>query len=455
MDISQYDIITQRYLKQCGQLLDYVPNNQTLLRMHKSDTKVRLILGGKRSGKTTFGVVEVCWAALGIHPYLDLPKPPLAIRVCSVDFTSGIQAIIMPMIKQWLPAHCIKEERKEKREIELVNGTIIDFKSYDQDIEKFEGVARHLVWMDEEPPRDIYESNYMRTIGKNINGKLLITCTPLHGLTWLYDVLYDNSEAVPPYVEHCHVSIFDNPHLPADAVSNIMHDPAMKDNLEAALFGKFIAKTGLIYKQFAEVNICDPYTPKAEDMILIGIDPHDRNPHAVVFAALNREEDYIIYDEVLEHLVIGDLVNKIKTKMGTRFPPALAVIDTSAHAEQSIAGISVADEMMRRGLPTIGAFKDWQAGVLKVNEFLDSSAGRPRLKIARNCPQTIREFRHYVWADWARAKDKYNPKEKPLEKDDHLLDAIRYVVMANVKYRPPGFKLERKDVRTSKVTGYY
>jgi hypothetical protein len=213
----------------------------------------------------------------------------------------------------------------------------------------------------------------------------------------------------------------------------------------------------LIYKHFGENNIVDPYIPTTEDMIMLGIDPHDRNPHGVAFIALNRENEYTVYDEIYEHCVIGELVTKIKAKMANRFPPNLSIIDTSAHAQQSISGLSVADEMMRRGLPTIGAFKDWQPGVLKVNEHLNPGEGiRPKLFVTRNCVQTIREFRHYVWADWARAKDKYNPKEKPLEKDDHLLDAIRYVIMANIVHRSHNFKLERKiPSKISKVTGYY
>jgi phage terminase large subunit-like protein len=457
MNLNAQDLTTQRHLAAAQQLLSYTPNSDKLMTMHQDGSKTRLILGGKRSGKTTFGVVECCWAALGIHPFLDFPKPPLKIRVCSVDFNSGIAGIILPMFETWLPKHAVKKFWSETRVLELKNGTEIDFKSYDQDIEKFEGVERHLVWMDEEPPRDVYESNFMRTVSGGINGKILITCTPLHGLTWVYDVLYDNPSAKPPAVSHCHVSIFENPHLDKAAIESVKNDPAMKDSLESALYGLFIAKSGLIYKDFGNVNMLRPEAPKPDWMIVLGIDPHDRNPHGVVFSGLSRDNVWIVFDEIMEQCTIKDLVGMIKTKLGTRWPPALAIIDTSAHAPQSISGRSVADEMKMMGLPTIPAFKDWQPGVLKLSSLISPGGGQlPKLYVMENCANLIREFRHYVWADWARKRDKYNPKEMPLKKDDHLLDALRYLVMSNIVYRPPGFGFKPKTpVRISPITGYF
>jgi hypothetical protein len=272
----------------------------------------------------------------------------------------------------------------------------------------------------------------MRTISGGINGKLLITCTPLHGMTWLYDDLYDNSKAIPPYVEHCHVRIYDNPHLSKEAIDATLKDPAMADNIEAAIEGKFLAKSGLIYKAFTEDNIMEPITKVPENwLIVLGIDPHDRNPHGVVFMALTSENVWIVFDEILEQCILSELVAKIKDKLikwGNRWPPNLAIIDTSAATPQSITGRSVAEELIQKY----------------------------GLYISENCAQTLREIRHYVWDDWARYKDKQNPKERPLKKDDHLLDAMRYTVMANVVYRHPKLTYKpNQSVKPNSVTGYF
>lgn len=458
MRLEDYDITTQRHLAAFDRLLDYEANNQKLLRMHKSLAKTRLILGGKRSGKTTWGVVETSWAALGIHPYISYPPPPLKIRVCGVSSTAGIKGILLPMFHEWLPKHAIKRWWSEEGILELVNGTLIDFKSYEQDLDKFEGVERHLVWMDEEPPKEIYTSNFMRTISNGINGKLVITGTPLHGLNWIYDELYDNPKAILPAVEHVTVSIFDNPHLTKEAIETVKNDPAMQDELDAALYGKFIPKSGLIYKGFEDKHIIPPVDKPDKDWLIVtGLDLHDRNPHGVLFAGLNKDGVLTVYDEIYEQCIISELAAKIKSRLGDRFPPAMNIADTSLNTPQSISGISEAQELaMKYGIYITEAHKDVQSGILKVMEYLNPGDGKkPKLYITENCTQLIREFRHYVWDEYARQKDRYNPKEKPRKKDDHLLDALRYICMAQITYRPPGFKYDPKRKGESKVTGYY
>lgn len=457
--LSQLDTVTKQKLVAMDKLLSYKPNNDKFLAFHKSTAKTRLILGGRRSGKTTAGIVEVSWAGLGIHPYLDYPPPPLSIRICSVDFSSGKQ-IILPQLYEWIPKHAINKWWAEDRLLELTNGTVYDIKSYDQDIEKFEGVARHVVLMDEEPRKDIYESNYLRTLAKDIDGKLIITCTPLHGMTWLYYTLYDNKDAIPPMVEHWHVPTSENPHLTVEQIEQLKKDPAMRDNLEASIYGKFFSHEGLVYKQFDyEKHVIQPLKeiPK-EWLVILGIDPHDRNPHGVLFCGLTPQNVLIVFDEILESCIISDLAQKIKVKMGTRWPPNLAVIDTSSHIVQSISGQSVSEKLLHEyGLYTIPAHKDIQAGRIKINEYLDPGDGKkPKLYITENCRNLIREIRHYIWDDWAyRRRDKLDPKEKPVKKDDHLLDCLRYVVMTNLYYRPPGYEVERKVPENISHTGYY
>ena len=44
----------------------------------------------------------------------------------------------------------------------------------------------------------------------------------------------------------------------------------------------------------------------------------------------------------------------------------------------------------------------------------------------------------YRWAEWThRLRDKRDPKEMPLKKESHLLDALRYLVHMRPRYRPP------------------
>lgn len=57
----------------------------------------------------------------------------------------------------------------------------IGFKSYDQGRKKFQGTAKHLIWLDEEPPMDVYTECLTRTM--TVQGIMLCTFTPLEGVT--------------------------------------------------------------------------------------------------------------------------------------------------------------------------------------------------------------------------------------------------------------------------------
>jgi phage terminase large subunit-like protein len=57
----------------------------------------------------------------------------------------------------------------------------VGLKSYDQQRDAFQGTNRHVIWLDEEPPYDIYVECLLRTMVTN--GLLLVTATPLQGMT--------------------------------------------------------------------------------------------------------------------------------------------------------------------------------------------------------------------------------------------------------------------------------
>lgn len=69
----------------------------------------------------------------------------------------------------------------------------IVLKSYDQGRESFVGTEQDLIWMDEEPTRDIYIECLTRTM--TTNGLIMVTATPLMGMTDLVkDYLNVNME---------------------------------------------------------------------------------------------------------------------------------------------------------------------------------------------------------------------------------------------------------------------
>jgi phage terminase large subunit-like protein len=59
--------------------------------------------------------------------------------------------------------------------------SVLGFKAYDQGRRKFQGTAKHVIWLDEEPPLDVYQECLARLM--TTNGLMLCTFTPLEGMT--------------------------------------------------------------------------------------------------------------------------------------------------------------------------------------------------------------------------------------------------------------------------------
>lgn len=59
--------------------------------------------------------------------------------------------------------------------------SVLGFKSYDQGRKKFQGTAKHVIWLDEEPPEPVYEESLLRLM--TTGGLMIGTFTPLQGLS--------------------------------------------------------------------------------------------------------------------------------------------------------------------------------------------------------------------------------------------------------------------------------
>ena len=72
----------------------------------------------------------------------------------------------------------------------------LTFRSYDQGRRAFQGDEQDFVWMDEEPPLDVYTEALMRTM--TTGGFVMLTFTPLNGWTEVVRLFLGSPEAPPP-----------------------------------------------------------------------------------------------------------------------------------------------------------------------------------------------------------------------------------------------------------------
>jgi len=67
--------------------------------------------------------------------------------------------------------------------------------------------------------------------------------------------------------------------------------------------------------------------------------------------------------------------------------------------------------------------------------LITGEAGAPRLYVMASCTNFIREMNGYVWKPSSGRVDSTNLQEKPVEKNDHLMDALKYLIQIPPKYQ--------------------
>lgn len=419
-------------------IFGYTPHAKQI-KFHSSTKKIRLYIGGNRSGKTVGGICEDIWWATGKHPYRETPPPPVRGRVCSVDFTNGIEKTIRPEVARWCPLSELRGGSwstaydKQTRTLHFANDSFIEFMSYDQELDKFSGTSRHFIHHDEEPPKDIYVENLARTV--DTGGEIWFTMTPVEGMTWIFDDIYMRGKDDDPTIDVIEVDMLENPYLQEGEVQLFLSG-LDEDERNARVHGKFVQLGGLVYKQFSsEVHVMEPFVPNKEWLWVASLDHGFNNPTAWLWHAINPDGRVFTFHEHYESGQTIDYHAKKVHEVNTTFgrAPEYYVGDPSIRNRDPITGTSIFEEYVKYGIPIVLANNDVAAGVNRVARYLKLAAdGRPNLMITKNCTNLIWEMNRYRWKTYANKKlqNKNNAHEQAHKKDDHACDSLRYFIMS-------------------------
>ena len=410
---------------------------------HHSAAKTRLFIGGNRSGKTVGGATEAVWYLTGRHPYRETPELPVRGRCVSVDFVNGVEKIVKPEVAKWMPLSELRGGSwtnaydKQLRTLHLENGSFLEFMSYDQDLDKFSGTSRHFCWFDEEPPKALYTENRMRLL--DVSGDSWITMTPVEGMTWLYDDIYLAAKQ-DPNIYVVEVDQGENPYL-NHAERDQFLSGLTADERKARVSGKFVQIGGLVYKQFSDRNIIEPFSPPVEWLRVAAMDHGLNNPTAWLWGAINSDGEIFIFDEHYENdrVVSYHAQTVMQRERQHGRLPDYRVGDPSIRNRDAITGTSIQLEYIEHGIAVVLGNNDVHAGINRVSKYIEgpvftddkgNNVRRPKLFVTRNCVNLIHELQRYRWSTWASKKlnSEKNKKEEPHKKDDHAVDALRYLV---------------------------
>jgi phage terminase large subunit-like protein len=408
-------------------------------------------------GKTATGaniVANLCYETnnpfFSDELFQNFPYPKRG-RIVS-DSTNIVENLI-PALKEWLPADNRYTTRKAMKQYESKwktdTGFSFNIMTYDQEPKEFEGATLGWAWFDEPPPEAILKATISRM---RLGGIIFITDTPLAGSAYLYDMLAKGSievevttqsggaaEKVTRKIAYVEADVESacrthgiRGHLDHATILQMTAEYS-EDEKQARIYGKFQHLAGMVFKQFSRtVHVIDPFeiTP-SQFAVYEAIDPHPRTPDAVMWLAIDRQGNKYVVDELwVGEILTRDLAQRIKNK-ASNYRIIRRIGDPSMFIEDKHTGKSLSSRLSSYGISYLEATKARAASDKRIQDALgytqihDEMVKAPELYVFSTCERTIFEIEHYRWDEWVgRTADRKNKKEKPVDKDDHMIENL-------------------------------
>lgn len=447
----------------------------------KSQTKNRILFGGNRGGKTFGGIHDDCLILTRRHPYRNhlYADRPRRIRFIGVDFDRGILQGAIPYFQQFLPPSVLingsweDSYSKGERLLTLEDGSTVSFMSYEQDPDKFQVVSLDHVHFDEEPPEAIFRESVMRLL--DTGGSWTLSETPVQQLEWVHDELL--AKSLPPEgdgtrsdIEVFRLDTRENTNLPLDEIRALEASMTEEEKL-IRLEGRYPGGD-LVFPEFQPrypyVIEMDDWMPRGPGWtIYASMDYGYANPTAWLWTAVNEDGSVVTFKMLyaksvtvnewaqLVHSMNKSIASELGLPAGWR--PAAYVGDPSIAATSALTGVTgttIQQEYAMRGIPigVDGIVKarsgNQNLGLQKMHAYLrprpaqmrsraTGQFGEPWWQITRNCTPLIDEMRRARKPKQTlKAKDEKNPSEQIRDKDNHAIDAIKYLFLITHDLRP-------------------
>ena len=414
----------------------------------------RLFMAANRIGKSIAGCYELSCHLTGNYPSwwngrtFDGPIEAWAIGKDARAVRDTAQRELLGPIGEWgtgmLPAHSLGKFyalQGTPQAIDIIQvrhksggWSRLGFKNYQQDIGSFMGTSRHVIWLDEECPLDIYNECNIRTA--TVDGIMLVTFTPLEGLTPMVVNFCKKADflvgakpivAVDQYDEEgmedeefavgrstpkavVQAGWDDAPWLTTEMKARLLEDTPIHLR-DARTKGIPAMGSGSIYPIPVEEILVEPFAIPNNWPRMYALDV-GWNRTAVLWAALDPSTDTIyIYDEHYR----GELQPPMHAyAIKTRGEWIHGVIDPASRGRSQTDGNKLFHNYKDLGLILFTAKNELESGIMATSQRLSFG----KLKVFKTLVNFQKEYLLY-------RRDKHG---KPVPENDHLMDCLRYVV---------------------------
>jgi phage terminase large subunit-like protein len=422
------------------------------------EKKIYIIRGGNRSGKTELGSFITCVWGLGKDYFkgerawqyvksLAIPEGrPRNIWIVGLDFNVLRDVIWREKLiggkehGAFIPKDAsVTQIRHDDKQIFFSDGSVITCKSADSGREKFQSASVDLIWIDEECDAEIFDECYQRTV--DCGGKIVVTVTPLTDISsgvkqpWIFD-LYEDMQSGRKDIGFAALSVLDNPRVPEEEKTRLIQKWSGHVEERARLYGEFVRRSGLVYPMWdKKVHCVKPRAISTDGMHIVSIDPAATGITAALWARVELNGNITLYKEYYEaDKVVSDHARGIKLRQGgfNAAPIDIWLIDPKWGQQRNNETHKTGAQLYRdAGIPVrlaeVGEDFGRNASLEYMQATVDADSPQPKIYVHADLANFISEIEHYTWARFERGELKGLSKDKPIKRNDHLMNAFQYL----------------------------
>lgn len=408
---------------------------------HQSRARYRSYIGGFGSGKTCAGAVEAIIQSLeypGKHGQGLVARYEYA-ELLSTTWKQLAALIPRPIIQDVVLSKPVGPL------IRLKNGFSILGRNF-KDHEALASLNLAWAWVDECNEEGVDLTTYHQVCGRLRDRlgsrQVWLTGNPA-GKNWVWERFFSHEEGGKKWPDHegFHAKSRENIYLPDDYVNNLRQFYP-EEWIEKYLEGRFDIFEGQILDNFRpEIHVVSDFDVPREWPRFRGLDHGLTNPTACIWGASDFEGNLLCYREYYQRNAIpAENARAILMASGDEVFD-WTVIDPSTMQTQSAGGTAekIIDQYGQAGLYCQLGNNAVRDSIARLKQMLQpdpshkfprwhpraGELGAPWLYVADSLKALRWEISVWKWKD-ARGT---NEREKVLEKNDHAIAALRYLVM--------------------------
>jgi len=314
-----------------------------------------------------------------------------------------------------LKINLTKSWNKSETIWQAYNGSEILFRSC-EDPSKFKSLNLDGFGLDE--PVDINEDIFLmlqgRLRGTSVKNQIgLLTGNPSGYLSWVYQYFF--GEKKKPEYKAIETSTYDNIFLPQQYIKS-MEESYDADYARRYLQGKWGDFEGLIYKDFKKEKHVGDFKEKQFKYYIAGYDDGYRNPACFLIGGIDSDNKlHIIHEYYKTNKTNNEIADDIKL-LYQKYQIKKIFCDPS--------GLNAIETFKRKGMHAMDADNS-KIGATSGISKLKSLFKQDMVFFDNTCKNLIKEIESYRYE---KDKKTGNYNEEPVKKDDHAVDALRYMI---------------------------